>query len=174
MKIGQYLAKICSRVQCAVFLAHPAEQVQCLIDELPSELTSEQQYEALEFIRCNVNAFSGSEFDLGRTHLVDHSIETSGDRSVRQAVRRHPVACFPQIDDDVQQLQDHGQRPLQGAAGAKTRNSQASSLRKRESSSPGIVGLLQDQQPIASLATGYVNRKLTNVVLFTRLKAAYL
>jgi len=72
------------------------EHVQCLSDELPRELTSEQREKAIEFICCNVNAFSRSEFDLGRMHLVEHFIEISGSRPVQQALRRHPVAYFPQ------------------------------------------------------------------------------
>jgi len=91
------------------------EHVQCLTSKLFSELTSQQRDKATEFIRCNANAFSGecpfsrSEFDPRRTHLVEHSIETVGSRHpVRQALRRHPVAYLLEIDDYVQQLQDHG------------------------------------------------------------------
>jgi len=84
------------------------EHVQCIISKLPRELTSEQRNKAIEFICCNASAFSRSEFDLGRTHLVEHSIETVGSRPVRQALRRHPVSYLPQTNEYVQQLQDRG------------------------------------------------------------------
>jgi len=33
------------------------EHIQCLINELPSELMSKKREQAIEFTRCNANAF---------------------------------------------------------------------------------------------------------------------
>ena len=52
--------------------------------------------------------FSKSEFDIGMTQFVEHSIETADSRHVRQALYRHPIAYMPLIDDYVQQMQDNG------------------------------------------------------------------
>jgi len=51
--------------------------VQCLIDKLPTDLTVEQREQAIQFIFGNAGVFSKSEFDIGRTHFVEHSIETA-------------------------------------------------------------------------------------------------
>ena len=39
---------------------------------------------------------------------MEHKIETNLSRPVRQALRRHPVAYLPQIDEYVQEMQDNG------------------------------------------------------------------
>jgi len=82
--------------------------VQCMIDDLPTDLTVEQREQAIRFIFNNAGVFSRSEFDIGKTRLVQHSIETADSRPVRQALRRHPIAYLPLIDDYVQQMQDNG------------------------------------------------------------------
>jgi len=78
--------------------------VQCLIDGLPRTLTDDQRQEAAEFIRSNAAIFSKSEYDLGRTNLVEHKIDTGDSRPVRQALRRHPVAYLPLIDEHVDEM----------------------------------------------------------------------
>ena len=78
--------------------------VQCLIDGLPSTLTDEQCKEATCFIRNNADVFSKSEYDLGHTDLVEHQIDTGDSPPVRQALRRHPVAYLPLIDQHVSQM----------------------------------------------------------------------
>jgi len=65
-----------------------------------------EKVRAKEFLTSNANVFSRGEFDIGRTHLLEHKIETNLSRPVRQALRRHPVAYLPQIDD--QEMQDNG------------------------------------------------------------------
>jgi len=54
------------------------EHIECLFGELPTELSEDQK------------------------------IETNESRPVRQALRRHPVAYLPLIDDYVQEMQDNG------------------------------------------------------------------
>jgi len=44
--------------------------VQCMIDDLPTDLTVEQREQAIHFIFTNAGVFSQSEFDIGRTQLV--------------------------------------------------------------------------------------------------------
>jgi len=74
------------------------EHVQCLIDDRPHKLTREQCKQAIAFIHRNVNVFSRSEFDIGRTELVEHSIETAA----------HMHLMLPQINEYIQQMQDNG------------------------------------------------------------------
>jgi len=87
------------------------EHIECLITDLPTELTDAQRVGAIEFLSRNLNIFSKSEFDIGKTHLVEHRIEISDSRLVRQALRRHPVAFLPPIDNYVQEMQEIGLAP---------------------------------------------------------------
>ena len=78
--------------------------IQCLIDDLPAKLTDDQRQEAILFLRDNAATFSKSEYDLGCTNLIEHQIDTNGSRPVRQALRRHPVAYLPLIDQHVDEM----------------------------------------------------------------------
>jgi len=52
--------------------------------------------------------FSRSEYDLGLTDLMEHSIDTGNNKPVKQALRRHPVAYLPLIDKHVDEMLQHG------------------------------------------------------------------
>ena len=82
--------------------------MQCLIDDLPTDLTAEQREQAIQFIFGNAGVFSKSKFEIGRTHFVKLSIETADNKPVRQALCRHPVAYLPLIDEYVPQMQNNG------------------------------------------------------------------
>jgi len=84
------------------------EHIECLFEGLPSELSPGHKEQVRAFLIRNSKVFSESEFDIGRTHLVEHKIETDDSRPVRQALRRHPVAYLPLIDEYVQGMQDSG------------------------------------------------------------------
>jgi len=56
--------------------------VQCMTDDLPTDLTVAQREQAIRFIFNNASIFSRSEFDIGKTRLVQHSIETADSRPV--------------------------------------------------------------------------------------------
>ena len=60
-----------------------------------------------EFVSTNIDVFSASEFDLGRTTLVEHRIDLTENKPVHQALRRHPVAYLPVIDQYVDDLVKH-------------------------------------------------------------------
>ena len=53
----------------------------------------------LDFLSPLMFLGGASEFDLSCTGLLEHSIELSSNKPVRQALRRHPVAYLPLIDD---------------------------------------------------------------------------
>ena len=61
-----------------------------------------------EFILRNADVFSASEFDLGCTGLLEHSIKLSSNKPVRQALRRHPVVYLPLIDEYVDSMVQNG------------------------------------------------------------------
>ena len=77
------------------------EHLQPLYQSLPAELSAEERWRAEQFIRENETLFSQSEFDIGRTELVQHRIDTGEHRPFRQSLHRHPLAHLPQIDQHV-------------------------------------------------------------------------
>ena len=50
--------------------------IQCLVDGLPADLTVSQRRRAEQFIRTRARSFSTGEFDIGRTDILKHQIDT--------------------------------------------------------------------------------------------------
>lgn len=68
--------------------------VQIVIDSLPYDLSAKLRNQAESFIRRHETMFSKSEFDLGRTTLVQHRIDTGHHRLFKKKLRRHPVVLL--------------------------------------------------------------------------------
>ena len=81
--------------------------LQSMIDQLPSDLSTVERQEAINFVKKYAVAFSKSEFDIGRTRLIPHIIDTGNNRPMRQQLRRHPRAHLQFIDDEVQKMLDN-------------------------------------------------------------------
>ena len=81
--------------------------VKCVIDRLPSDLTEKEREVAIKFIHEHANVFSRSEFDIGRTKLIPHHIDTGVNRPVKQQLRRHPQVYLKFIDKQVQKMLDN-------------------------------------------------------------------
>jgi len=81
--------------------------VQCLIDGLPDHLTPEQRAMAEKFIRTRANIFSRSEFDIGRTDILKHRIDTGDNPPHYERLRRHPTTQLPVIDVHVEEMLKH-------------------------------------------------------------------
>ena len=45
-----------------------------------------------------------SDFDIGRTHLVQHRIDTGNHPPIKEPLRRHPMAHWPIIDQHVDEM----------------------------------------------------------------------
>ena len=52
----------------------------------------------------NQDVFSHSDYDLGRTGLVKHRIDTGEARPFKQQLRRHPMSHLDVIDDQVETM----------------------------------------------------------------------
>ena len=74
------------------------------IDNLPAELDFDQRLAAKKFIRDRVGLFSKSDYDIGRTNLVQHVIDKEMHRPFKQPLRRHPLAHLEVIDDHVSEM----------------------------------------------------------------------
>jgi len=82
--------------------------IQSLITNLPSELIEEQRGAVRQLLQENEAIFSKSEYDIGRTHLVEYRIDTGDHRTIRQSLRRHPFKHLDFIDTEVAKMQEHG------------------------------------------------------------------
>jgi len=81
--------------------------VQCLVDWLPKDLTDGQWVKAEEFIWSKVHIFSRSEFDIRRTDILRHRIDTGENMPHYEQLRRHPTSQLPVIDEHVDQMLCH-------------------------------------------------------------------
>ena len=68
------------------------------------ELSTEQEDRVKRLLDDNREVFSTSEFDLGRTNLVQHTIDTGIHRPFKQQLRRHPMVYLPVIDEHVDKM----------------------------------------------------------------------
>jgi len=72
---------------------------QTIINNLPSDLDNIQREQTIELIRSYISyIFSQNDYDIGRTHLVEHAINTRDHRPIRQSLRRHPLPHLEVID----------------------------------------------------------------------------
>ena len=67
-------------------------------------MTEAEKDKVDELLRDYDDIFSKSTYDMGRTHLVEHSIDTGDHRPIRQPLRRHPMAHLDEIDQQVNDL----------------------------------------------------------------------
>src|SRR5258708_34233579 len=64
--------------------------------------------EAVELIHEFRDVFSKHEYDLGRTDLLEHVIETGDARPVREALRKQPQVHLNIIDAEVEKMAASG------------------------------------------------------------------
>ena len=57
--------------------------LQPVMDMLPTELTPLEREEAITFIKGYADVFSKGKFDLGRTSLITHHIDTGTAKPIR-------------------------------------------------------------------------------------------
>ena len=81
-----------------------SEHLQAVVDALPDDLTSSQRAVAEGLVYDHQDVFSRSDFDLGRSNLVPHRIDTGDARPFKEQLRRHPLAHLDYIDQQVDQM----------------------------------------------------------------------
>ena len=86
------------------FGTEPTDFIQEMIQKIDLDLTDEQKQDLERLLRDHREVFSTSEFDLGRTNLVQHKIDTGTNRPFKQQLRRHPTAYLPVIDEHVDKM----------------------------------------------------------------------
>jgi hypothetical protein len=79
-----------------------------LVNGLSEDLETEQAQQVRNLLLQFSDILSLNEYDVGRTTLVEHTIDTGDHRPLRQALRRHPQAHLQAIDDQVEEMRQHG------------------------------------------------------------------
>ena len=80
------------------------EHLEVVIENLSPELDLDQRTTAEKFIRDRAGLFSKLDYDIGRTNLVQHVIDTGMRRPFKQPLRRHPRAHQEIIDKHVTEM----------------------------------------------------------------------
>ena len=62
----------------------------------------------LDILKDHADVFSQSEYDLGRTDIISHRIDTADARPVRQPLRRYPPAHMEAISTHVDNMLNQG------------------------------------------------------------------
>ena len=83
------------------------DHVGILVENLPAELSDAQRRSVRILLSCYTDIFSRDDFDVGRTNLVEHTIDTGNHRPVRQQLRRHPITHLDVIDHQVNEMLEH-------------------------------------------------------------------
>ena len=99
--------KVCPITEQPVEMATELASVS-VINNLPAELTIEQRQQAANLIQSYEDVFSQHDHDIGRTHLMEHTIDTGDHHPIRQSLRRHPHAHLEFIDREVDEMLRHG------------------------------------------------------------------
>jgi len=84
------------------------EVIQQMVDGLPSELTSEQREKVRGLLTQHRTILSLGDHDVGRTHLVEHTIDTGDHRPIRQPLRRQPFQHQDYIDQETNRMLEYG------------------------------------------------------------------
>ena len=78
--------------------------VQPVIDGFTPNLTADEKEKATAFVQRYADLFSKSDFDIGRTDLIKHTIDTGDKKPFKQQLRRHPWAHQEIIDKHVEKM----------------------------------------------------------------------
>ena len=80
------------------------EHIQVVVENVPPELDLDQRSTAEKFIRDRAVLFSKSDYDIGRTNLVQYVIDTGIHQPFKQPLRRHLLAHLEIIDKHVSEM----------------------------------------------------------------------
>jgi len=79
-----------------------------VVDSLPSDLSVEERLEAVELLHQYQDVFSRHEYNLGPTTLIEHKINTSDARPIKQGFRRQPQTTHAIIDEFTSNMEKQG------------------------------------------------------------------
>jgi len=79
-----------------------SEVVAPLLDRLPDEITHSQRQQVANLLNEYRDVFSKDPYDMGRTHLVEHTIDTQNHRPILTTVYpviSHHIIILPRFSD---------------------------------------------------------------------------
>jgi len=82
--------------------------IEKLVDGVDDSLHESACLALREILKDRVDVFSQSEYDLGRTDIITHQIDTGDARPVRQALRRYPPAHIEAISKHIDSMLSQG------------------------------------------------------------------
>ena len=71
-------------------------------------MTQDQKHVAKDLVENYFDVFSTSEFDVGKTYLMVHEIDTGNNPPFKHQLRRHPKAHLDIIDKHVEEMVKQG------------------------------------------------------------------
>ena len=80
------------------------EDIQVVVKTLPPQLDLDQRSTAEKFIRDRAGLFSKSDYDIGRTNLVQYVMDTGIHQPLKQSLRRHSLAQLEIIDKHASEM----------------------------------------------------------------------
>jgi len=84
------------------------EVIKKMVEGLPSELTEEQREKVRALLKQYRTILSTGDHDVGRTPLVEHTIDTGDHRPIRQPLRRQPFQRQEFIDEETNRMLEYG------------------------------------------------------------------
>jgi len=84
------------------------EVIKKMVDGLPSELTNEQREQVRGLLMQYRTILSTGDHDVGRTPLVEHTIDTGNHKPIRQPLRRQPFQHQEYIDEETTRMLEYG------------------------------------------------------------------
>ena len=78
-----------------------------MVSNLPDELTKDQRTQVRHLLIQHRNILSMGEHDIGRTHLVEHHIDTGSHRPIRQPLRRHAFQHTDYMKEETDRMAEH-------------------------------------------------------------------
>jgi len=82
--------------------------IEDIMKSLPTELIDCQRRQVRRLIERNESILSKSEYDIGRTPLVEYHIDTGSHRPNRHPLPQHPFKHLEIIDGQVDEMERHG------------------------------------------------------------------
>ena len=80
----------------------------CLLEESSQDLSPSQHQRVRDLLSRYADVFSAGDWDMGRTSVTEHRIDTGNSRPVKVPPRRIPIHKHQEMEEAVQQLSDQG------------------------------------------------------------------
>ena len=81
------MCRICEAIDGTEKKDNDTKHLEAMFNKFGTSLSEQKREEAVTFLEKNFDVFAKSEFDLGRTGLVKHVIDTGDNKPFKQQLR---------------------------------------------------------------------------------------